>query len=269
MNPGSGSPNKKLLDLIKSGGSGLLHPEVKFFSRKSNKAPAERDLSEQGLGLHALDMLSSMRRTLDNIWSNIFLRIRREDKHLLFTGCSRGDGVSFISFHLSMYLAMVHKLKVLYVDTDIDRGASESPLYYPMGHTGLASYFMEGAKLSEIILNTNIEGFKILPAGAGKTTVSSSTIIKHTELMDCLFSYDQDNFDLVVYDSKPVTHSPLGLFLSKNMNQIFMVCRYATTRREVCMQAIDLFRENGMGVSGMLLNDRQFPVPDVVYNLIK
>lgn len=264
-----GSPNKKLLDLIKDGGKGLLYSELKYFNKKPNGAGGAPDNSAEGLGIHALNVLSRLRRPLDNLWGNIFLKLQRDDRHLLFTGCSRGDGVSYIAFHLSMYLAMEHNLKVLYVDTDIERGAANAALYYPMGNLGLASCFMDGAKLSDVTLDTNIEGFKIMPSGAGKTKVSSSNIITRMDLIDELFNYGKTNFDMVIYDCKPVTLSPLALSFAKLVSHVFMVCRYATSRREVCMLAIDRFRQSGVEVAGMLLNDRQFPVPPIVYELLK
>lgn len=273
------SSSKKLLDIIKNGGKGLLYSELKFFTKgkeggpatgkKNGKANGADEATAESLGIHALGVLSRMSRSLDNLWGNIYLKMSRGDKHLLFTGCSRGDGTSFLAFHLSMFLAMEHNLKVLYVDTDIERGARDTILYYPMGNLGLASNFMNGAKLEDLVLDTNIEGFKILPSGAGKIKVSSSNIISRQDLLDDLFNFAKTNFDIIIYDCKPVTLSPLAMSFAKMVNHVFMICRYANSRREVCMQGIERFRQNGVDISGMILNDRYFPIPPVIYDLLK
>ena len=262
------SPNKKLLNLIRNGGKGFAVPELKYF-RKTPAHTPQRVLSTEDRGAQALSVLAQLRHPLDNLWGNIFLKLNKDDRHLLFTGCSRGDGVSFTSFHLAMYLAMEHKLRVLYVDTDIERAAANTVLYYPMDKLGLASFFTEGAKLQDIVLDTNIEGFKILPAGAGTLKVSSSNVITRMGLFEELFAFGREHFDMVIYDSKPVTISPLPLSFAKYVNHVFMVARYAKSRREVCMLGIDRFRQSGVDVSGMLLNDRHYPVPRVIYDLLR
>lgn len=269
MADGPNSPNKKLLRIIKDGGKGLLYSELKFSSKKCGATQDQAPLTPECLGIHALDTLSRMRRSLDNLWGNIFLKLGREDRHLLFTGCARGDGASFISFHLAMYLAMEHHLKVLYVDTDIERGATDTVLYYPMGNLGLASYFMENAELADLVLDTNVDGFKIMPSGAGMAQATSSNIITSLDLLDGLFAFGKSRFDLVLYDCKPVTLSPLAMSFAKLVDHVFMVGRYATSRREVCTQGIERFRQNGVEVSGMLLNDRQFPIPPIIYELLR
>jgi tyrosine-protein kinase Etk/Wzc len=270
MADATGSPNKKLLQLIKEGGKGLLYPEMKYFSKKAESTPGQEQTTPENLGVHALKTLSRMRRSLDNLWGNIFLKLDRDDRHLLFTGCSRRDGTSFIVFHLAMYLALDHHLKVLYVDTDVESGTRDEVIYYPAGNQGLASYFMGEAKLPDLVLDTNIEGFKIMPSGAGLSrNAPSSHIITRQDLLDDLFAFNRSNFDMVIYDAKPVTLSPLSMCFAKLANQVFMVCRYASTRREVCMQGVDKFRQNNVDVSGMLLNDRQFPIPKMIYDLLR
>lgn len=268
MADASDSPNKKLLNLIKNGSKGLKYRDLKFFNKPAQDT-VKTPLTEEELGIHALNTLSRLRFPLDNLWGNIFLKLNRDDRHLLFTGCSRGDGVSFVSFHLAMYMAMEHHLRVLYVDTDIERKATCDMVFYPTDKPGLASFFMEGADLKDLILETNVPNFSILPAGACATKVSSSNVITRMDLLDGLFAYGNEHFDMVVYDCKPVTISPLPLSFAKLAHQVFMICRYARSRREVCMLGIERFRQSGVDVSGMLLNDRQYPVPRIVYDFLK
>lgn len=270
------SSSKKILDIIKNGGKGLL-PQASRQPDAADPSPAPSQpgfppepQTDEALEIHSLKLLARMRRSLDNIWGNIVLKMqRRDDHHLLFTGCAKGDGASFVSYHLSMFLAMEHNLKILYVDTDLERGPRDPAGYSPPGHPGLANFFMANASLDDLILTTNVEGFCILPSGAGTVKVASSNIMARQSLLDDLFAYAQIKFDLIIYDCKPVTLSPLALAFAKRVNHVFMVCRYADSRREVCLEGIERFRENSIEVSGMILNDRRFPIPPIFYDLLK
>lgn len=261
------SPNKKLLDLIKTGGKGLVYGDIKFFNKPASGQ--QRPATGEELGLHALNVLSRMRMSLDNIWGNIFLKLNRDDRHMLFTGCSSGDGVSFVSFHLGMYLAMEHNLRVLYVDTAIDRPPSAQASFYPADKPGLASFFSDGTSLDDLILETNVNGFKILPSGGGGAKSGATNAITRLDLLEQLFAHGAANFDFVIYDCKPVTLTAMPLSFAKLAHHVFMVSRYAKSRREVCMLGIERFRQAGFDVSGMLLNDRQYPVPRIVYDILK
>jgi Mrp family chromosome partitioning ATPase len=266
------SSTKKLLNIIKGKGQGLVYPELTTFSAGEAQPPSGEEQAPdgyKGLGIHALGPLSRMRRSLNLLWGTVCLKMQKGDKQMLFTGCSRYDGVSFISFHLAMYLAMEHNLKVLYVDTDVERPANVAMPFYPEGKPGLSSFVIDDTPIESLILDTNVDGFKIMPSGAGFTSCTCSNIMTRFQQVYTLADYAQSHFDLTIYDCKPVTFSPLVMSFAKIVNLVIMVARYASSRREVCMQAVDRFRQNGIQISGMLLNDRQYPIPRGIYNLIK
>lgn len=255
-------PSQKLLNLIKNNDTAFWHPELAFYN------PKVQEERPSPLGTHDIAVMSKMRFSLNSLWGTILLKLGPGERHLLFTGCTRGDGTSFISFHMAMYLAAEHKLKVLYVDTDVDRRGTDT-LYCAKGFPGLTNYFLEGGDLSDLVLQSNVEGFSVLPSGSDVAKISSSNVITRQDLIERLFAYGNEHFDIVIHDCQPITLSPLTTCFSKFASHIFMVCRYATTRREICMLAIDKFRESGYDVAGMLINDRQYPVPKVVYNILK
>jgi len=47
-----------------------------------------------------------------------------------------------------------------------------------------------------------------------------------------------------------------------------LVCRYGYSRREVSKLAIDKLQKFGITSIGVILNDRQFPIPQNIYKLM-
>ncbi len=74
---------------------------------------------------------------------------------------------------------------------------------------------------------------------------------------------------MTIFGCNPVVSAPWVVGLARLADQVILVCRYASARREVCQLSIEKFQDNGVEVGGVVLNDRKFPVPMKIYNLLK
>jgi len=214
-------------------------------------------------------VMTLMRSSLENIWATILLHAPERPGNLLLCGSTPGEGVTFLSFHLALFLYLEYNLKVLYVDTD-----PGGKRYYlqgsnPMSLPGLGAYFNQGRPPDSLILKTEFPGFFILPGGDLGNMAKTGTMIGEKKSLEALMEYTATHFHVAVFDGTPVLRSPGILGLAKAVDQVVLVCRYGVSSREVSSLALEKLREVQAPVLGIILNDRQYPIPPRIYKILK
>jgi Mrp family chromosome partitioning ATPase len=207
-----------------------------------------------------------MRRHLDDVWSNIVLEAGCRPDLLFFCGATPGAGCSFISFHMALFLAAVHSMRTLYVDT-----AVEDPGHIPCipgmaGRAGLASFFNGEAQLDSLVATTDYANLFVLPSGA-RQGVHGKTI--SAQALDELAAFSRSRFDIALFDGRALASRPIAIEFAKRVKNVIMVCRYGNSLREVAMVGIEKLRKSGVPVTGVVLNDRELPVPPALYSIMK
>ncbi len=214
-------------------------------------------------------VLKPLQSHLDNLWASILLHSPEKPRNLLLCGSGPGEGVTFLSFHLALFLYLEYNLKVLYVDTDPGGKRPYLQGSSKQSFPGLGAYFNQGRPLDSLILKTEFPGFFILPGGDLGNTAKTSTIIGEKESVEALMDYTATHFHAAIFDGTPVLRSPGILGLAKAVDQVVLVCRYKVSRREVSSLALAKLRECGAPVLGVILNDRRYPIPSRVYKILK
>ena len=214
-------------------------------------------------------MLERIHNNLDEIWVNILLKSEQRPETLLICGATRGEGCLFTSFYLSLFLALGHGMRVLYVDTNVNAFAQNPYIPISPDHSGLASYFIENQSLSSLILGTEYDNFFVLPSGSGKVENKRQNVIMETEDLENLTSFCRNNFDITIFAGQPITMRPVMIEFAKVVDQLVLVCRYGFSRREVSRLAIEKLMQNNIMPLGIILNNRRYPVPTWVYRILK
>jgi Mrp family chromosome partitioning ATPase len=187
----------------------------------------------------------------------------------MLCGSTPGEGCSFLSFHLALFLAEAHNLKTVYVDTGIDIPEHRSFIADMRNRPGLTSFFTGKKPLAALAVPTGYTNLFVLPSGAGDGGTTIHKHILHGDLLEQLVGFCRNNFDIAIFDGQPVASRPMTIEFAKRVDRVILVCRYGSSRREVSMLSIDKLRNNGIPVTGVILNDRQFPVPPGLYNILK
>lgn len=209
-------------------------------------------------------ILAKMRYSLSDIWANILVETKQTLETLLVCGAARKEGTTFISYHLAMFLAKEYSMKVLYVDTNLNHTAVPKIQNLP----GLYSFVSERKDLASLIVQTEYPGFYLLPSGAGKIAKTVSSNMLSREPIESLMDFSRNNFAMTVIDGQPLTSSPVMIEFSRAVDMTLLVCRYGYSRQEVSKLAIDKLQKFGVTSMGVILNDRKFPVPQKLYQLM-
>lgn len=241
-------------------------PDPSVDQKNSGGAPSSPP--QQPNNTPHLEVLRKIRFSLEGIWSTFLLKSPSQPRSLLVCGATRGEGATFISFHLSLFLCVEYGLKVLFVDTAVDDPRSPS-LYNGKDLPGLASFYFDKKPLNSLILSTGYKGMYVLPSGAGSAKGHAGTILFRREPLIELLEYAKERFDLVIFDGQPVLNSPSMLGYARAVDQVVLVCRYAHSRREVTQVVVEKMREIDVSIAGMVVNQRVFPIPPKIYKLLR
>ena len=238
-------------------------PQPSAFSKPVKSRFSPRIIADK-LSASYPGILSKMSTQLSDIWSNILIQTKQDVETLLVCGATRKEGNTFISFYLSMFLSREYSMKILYVDSNLDHAVIPKIRNLP----GLYSFVAENKDLSSLIIQTEYPGLYLLPSGSGKIAKNAGGNILSREPIEILMNYCRTNFDITIIDGQPLTASPVMIEFARLVDMTALVCRYGFSRREVSKLAIDKLQKFGITSIGVILNDRQFPIPQNLYKMM-
>jgi Mrp family chromosome partitioning ATPase len=238
-------------------------PQSSAFSKPVKSRFSPRIIADK-LSAPYPGILFKMSTQLSDIWSNILIQTKQDVETLLVCGATRKEGNTFISFYLSMFLSREYSMKILYVDSNLDHAVIPKIRNLP----GLYSFVAENKDLSSLIVQTEYPGLYLLPSGSGKIAKNAGGNILSREPIEILMNYCRTNFDITIIDGQPLTASPVMIEFARLVDMTALVCRYGFSRREVSKLAIDKLQKFGITSIGVILNDRQFPIPQNLYKMM-
>jgi Mrp family chromosome partitioning ATPase len=266
----SDSGTQKILDILKKN-STILYPDLigtSSYTYTQEIAGTEDTAVQTPLSWEDFPILSYMRASLNFIWGRLVLKENEEKKDIAFYGCSPNVGTTFLSFHMAAFIALSEGLKTIYIDTACDKGPNDS---HPIGSTelhGLLSHYFDEEPLNDCIYKTMIPNFYILPTGT-KAAGQQANRFPPTKKIKTLVDGIHEHFDVAIYDCQPVLLKPIEISYAQQVENTVLVSRYAVSRREVCNQAIEAFKSNDLEIAGVILNQREYPIPMKIYNSLK
>lgn len=226
-------------------------------------------INMQAIPLPKEPSFKQARSSFASIWASIMLRKNNSVRTVMFNGTTLGDGTSTLAQGFAAFLAQEYNHKVLLVDFNIGHQSAASGLPGTDNLQGLTSFFGMNQHLKDLIYRTSIPNLSLLPMGKPIESFQAGNFLSSMDKLDHLADFFHKNYDITIFDTLPVTTSPWSISLAKKIDSVILVCRYASSRREVAQLSVDLLQENGVTVDGVILNDRKFPVPPWIYNSLK
>jgi protein-tyrosine kinase len=157
---------------------------------------------------------------------------------ILITSSLPGEGKTFTAINLALSIANERDKQVLLIDADVAR-PSVSRVLGIKSAPGLIDFLDEdNISFSDIIINTNMPGLRIVPAGKihkHSTELLSSN--KMTLLAEELSSKYTDR--VVIFDSPPLLAATQGEILAKLVGQVVLVVEAEKTMQSVVMESVD------------------------------
>jgi receptor protein-tyrosine kinase len=162
-----------------------------------------------------------------------------------------GEGKTYTSINLAISIAMEVDRTVMLVDGDVAHPSFAEVLGVP-DSPGLLDYLVrEDLDLDEVLIQTNIEGLTILPAGRRdrRATELLASEKMATFLHELAIQFP-DKF--IIFDTPPLLATTEAPVIAALMGQVVMVVGADSTARSVVREALALIE--GCEVVRMLLN---------------
>jgi receptor protein-tyrosine kinase len=162
-----------------------------------------------------------------------------------------GEGKTYTAINLAISIAMEVDRTVMLVDGDVAHPSLPEVLGIP-GSPGLLDYLVrDDLDLDDVLIQTNIDGLTILPAGKRDRR---ATEFLASEKMATFLHETAARFPdrFIIFDSPPLLPTTEAPVLAALMGQVVMVVGADTTARSVVREALALIE--GCEVVLMLLN---------------
>lgn len=175
---------------------------------------------------------------------------------ILITSSIPGEGKTFTSINLSFSIAAELDKKVLLIDADVSK-PSVSKVLGIKPRKGLIDYLEnDSLKLSDIILQTEIPGLRIIPAGKAH---SFSTELLASDKMISLSRELSERYSdrIVVFDTPPLLATTQAEVLASQMGQILLVIGAESTPQNFVMESVKKLQNCSDVVLALLNNSKR------------
>jgi protein-tyrosine kinase len=181
---------------------------------------------------------------------------------ILVASALPGDGKTFTCVNLALSIAKERDISVLLVDMDVAK-QHVTEIFGLRSRPGVLDALVDDhVDVEPLIVQTNIRGFSILPAGRwvdGTAELLSSNRMR--KILESLCA--RNSRRILLLDSPPLLVTNEGKTLVKSAGQVVLVVRAGQTPRPAVQAAIALFDPNQGG--GVILNQVTGATPEAYY----
>ena len=188
----------------------------------------------------------------------LFLSGPTPSRQLVFTGTGPGVGCTSVSVHTTEVLCSQTTGSVCLVDTNMNSSGFREYFNLPDG-AGFTDALAQDGPVDRFVRRVRRNLWVLTGGNPAKELVSF-----RPRLEACLLKL-RGQFDYVLLDTPPVATGSGSLTLATLADGVVLVLKAGHTRRNVVRMAIAELEAAGVKVLGTVLNQRDYPIPEVIY----
>ncbi len=179
---------------------------------------------------------------------------------LVFSGAVRGDGNTTV---VAQYAEMLSRRgeRILLIDGNPRHPSLHRHFAAPEA-PGLAEYTQGGLSRDEIVHPTGFANLSMVPLGRCADRSQAERI---TENLGDIVRAFADAYDTVLVDIDFIGSAFFSSSAVSAGDGVVLVIRASKTNRQVANRACDTVRVIGGRILGVVLNRRDFPIPELLY----
>ena len=186
-------------------------------------------------------------------------------RSVLVTSCMPGEGKTKVAVNLSATIARGLDDSIILVDADLRRKSLTSLLGL-QNTLGLSDVLAGRASIQEILVNTEIKGLTILPAGFNPPNPAELIAsIRMRNLVQRLEEAYRNSYILI--DSTPIASTSEATVLSQMVDGVIVVILADKTRRDVVKRELNTIDQEK--ILGVVLNCAEFETSDYYHKHYK
>lgn len=181
--------------------------------------------------------------------AQIFLRFPNPPNTILITSTFPQEGKTLVAVNLTMAISKEIYKKAILIDGDLRKPGLH--LEKKGNSKGLSNYLSDGTPLSEILIDSEMENLRIIPAGP--STHRASELMGSKRMIELLKSLkeSEENTYLII-DSPPIISTTEPILLSEMVDGILLVVLADRTPRESIQKAVKSI--NRQKIIGIVFN---------------
>jgi capsular exopolysaccharide synthesis family protein len=193
--------------------------------------------------------------SLQVLYSNIqLLNSDRPIKSLVVSSAVPGDGKSTVGFSLAKTAAIMGK-KVLLVDCDL-RKSKIHKLSQLNNLWGISSLISSDIDVNQVIQQMpGLNGLSVITAGP---TPPDPARLLSSDKMSQMMNYFSENFDLVIYDTPPLSGLVDARLVAFHTDGVMLVVRIDKTDKSALKQLVDTLKASPINLLGVVVNGEKF-----------
>jgi len=193
--------------------------------------------------------------SLQVLYSNIqLLNSDRPIKSLVVSSTLPGDGKSTVGFSLAKTAAIMGK-KVLLVDCDL-RKSKIHKLSQLNNLWGISSLISSDIDVNQVIQEMpGLNGLSVITAGP---VPPDPARLLSSDKMSQMMNYFSENFDLVIYDTPPLSGLVDARLVAVNTDGVMLVVRIDKTDKSALKQLVDTLKASPINLLGVVVNGEKF-----------
>jgi Mrp family chromosome partitioning ATPase len=233
--------------------------------KTATAAPLEKTRSRRAKAVTARQALQLTGETnyYDFLIYSVFRPAEQTGKVVAFTAASAGAGTSFVVDGVGDELSVYEDKKTLIVDAKKLQTATKTEL-----ENWLRQRTTTDTNLFR--LRADKENIKTVKALAPRSKNHKKTLTKRAELVspEGNLKLLRTHFDYILVDCQPVKASSEMMTLAKLVDGVIIVTAAGDTRRDEIERSQQVVEMAEGQILGLVLNKRDYPVPDWLYNKI-
>jgi capsular exopolysaccharide synthesis family protein len=175
-------------------------------------------------------------------------------KSVLITGLAPNEGKTTVALNLAAFIARGLDTTIILLDADL-RKKGLSSLLGLQENFGLSEILAREARVKDTIVQTEIKGLNVIPAGCDSS--SPSELIESNRMKELLRILSATNkYSYLILDSPPLIAASEALILSHLVDGVIFVVMAEKTRRDIVKR--ELTSLNQTKILGVVLNGATF-----------
>ena len=109
--------------------------------------------------------------------------------------------------------------------------------------------------MDKILYDVGVENLKFIPVG--KNPPNPAEILSSKKFQEFIDS-QKETFDMVLFDTPPIISVTDPVLLSRKVDGVLLVVKFAKTDRQVAVSAVEALKKSRANILGAVLNSTQF-----------
>lgn len=181
--------------------------------------------------------------------TKLFQKLDPDKKIIMVTSCEENSGKTSVVANLAISISQEGK-RVLVVDCDLRKADLTKTFGLSTKDTGLIDFLTK--EVNPKIYSRASKLIDVLPAGG--LTDESGTILASPRMKSLFSHLAQSNYDIILFDSPPVTRVVDPLVLTKFINDIILVVRPDLSLIETVRWGMQELRQANAQIKGIVAN---------------